>query len=245
MKFKWSYTLVFFVFLICVSHRVFSQVQDDYFLELRNGTQLKCHEISIKDNILSAISEDGSGIQISMNEVKRFYQLSDLKDKKPEQEILQGSKKIRQEDEKLNYHRKLSLTLKLAVIPPGLSGILNYDFGNFSVGLGGSTEMNLASDGDRNAYKSGFIELKYNTGWEKSRRAFFFGDIGYADYNEHNGFDQDHGIMLNGGFGIMLPFSQNVHFVADVGYKAIINNNNRYDSSFYKKHTTVTLGIQF
>lgn len=53
----------------------FSQASEQYLLELKNGVSIKCYLVSISDNTIYAISDEGKKLTFDMSEVKSFNRI--------------------------------------------------------------------------------------------------------------------------------------------------------------------------
>lgn len=67
--------LILIAALFILPKFTFSQESDEYMIELKNGVSMKCFLISISDNTIFAISEEGKKINLDMSEVKSLNRI--------------------------------------------------------------------------------------------------------------------------------------------------------------------------
>lgn len=230
--------LILFWSLILLSKNSYSQESDLYLLELKSGISVKCHLISITDNVIYGISLDGNKFNVQMSEVKSFERIAnDLTDKNSinsleGKEVFSADLKLGIMSDPKNFRTPLF----------SASAVIDYKLNPFFIGIGVSADR-ISNE----MVVPLFFDAKYKLKQFSGVDPFIFADIGYN-------FGYGKGRMLSGGVGITKEFSKHMTMIYELGYKSQLYNY-RYLTSGYQidiyevtsesGYFTFNVGLQF
>ncbi len=72
---KVIYAILLLTAILIAPKMSFSQGSDQYLLELKNGVSIKCYLVSITDNTIYAMSDEGKKLTFDLSEVKSFNKI--------------------------------------------------------------------------------------------------------------------------------------------------------------------------
>ncbi|CAN5461725.1 hypothetical protein BH10BAC5_BH10BAC5_10510 [soil metagenome] len=78
-------TAIFVYLFLLTAGNTIAQQSDEYLLELKSGVTVKCFLVSISDNTIYAISEEGRKLNVNMTDVKSFEKIYTLPNKNTEE----------------------------------------------------------------------------------------------------------------------------------------------------------------